>query len=260
MTRRANNEGTIFRRKDGRWCGAYFVPRPGGRGYVRKYVYGKTRAEVHAKLTEVIRKVQQGKPVPVSRQTVKDYLNEWLEQVAVHRVRSSTLQGYRINVRSTSALGSARSAWAACRRATFACCSTTCGRVGCQRDPCSTCTPPCVWPWSTRSERSCCRATPPSWCRHPVPPAPTASRCRSRRPAPGLEGGSRRQVVRAVPRRGHARASPFGGAWRALAGRRPREGSSTHPIDASPCRRNAAAASHEDAALASYRSPPGFGA
>jgi integrase len=57
------------------------------------------RQEVHKKLTDVIRKVHEGKPVPVSRQTVGAYLNEWLDQVAVHRVRASTLQGYRINVR-----------------------------------------------------------------------------------------------------------------------------------------------------------------
>jgi integrase len=99
MTKRANNEGSIWRRKDGRWCGAYFVLRPGGRGRVRKYVYGKSRVEVHKKLTDVIRKVYEGKPVPVSRQTVGAYLDEWLDQVAVHRVRASTLQGYRINVR-----------------------------------------------------------------------------------------------------------------------------------------------------------------
>ncbi len=101
MTKRANNEGSIWRRQDGRWCGAYFVPRSGGRGSgrVRKYVYGKTRAEAHEKLTDVIRKVQQGEPVSVAGQSVSTYLEEWLDQVAAHRVRPSTLQGYSLNVR-----------------------------------------------------------------------------------------------------------------------------------------------------------------
>ncbi len=98
MTRRANNEGSIWRRRDGRWCGAYFVPRPGG-GRVRKYVYGRTRSEVHAKLTDIIRQVQQGVPVPVHRLTVAEYLHEWVHQVAAHRVRPRTLHGYEVNVR-----------------------------------------------------------------------------------------------------------------------------------------------------------------
>lgn len=99
MTKRANNEGSIWRRKDGRWCAAYFVPKPGGRGRVRKYVYGKTRAEVHQKLTEVMRHVQQGIPVPVSSLTVREYLETWLQEVAAHRVRPKTLEGYTNNVR-----------------------------------------------------------------------------------------------------------------------------------------------------------------
>lgn len=99
MTKRANNEGSIWRRRDGRWCGAYFVPRPGGRGRVRKYVYGRTRAEAHQKLTEMVRKVQDDRPVPISRQSVAEYLDEWLRDIAVQRVRASTWQSYEINVR-----------------------------------------------------------------------------------------------------------------------------------------------------------------
>jgi integrase len=99
VTRRANNEGSIWRRRDGRWCGAYFVPRAGGEGRVRKYVYGHTRSEVHARLTEIIRQVQQGVPVPVHRLTVAEYLDEWLRQVAAQRVLPRTLTGYEGNVR-----------------------------------------------------------------------------------------------------------------------------------------------------------------
>lgn len=45
MSKRSNGEGTIFKRKDGRWCGAYF-----DKEYKRHYIYGKTRAEVREKL------------------------------------------------------------------------------------------------------------------------------------------------------------------------------------------------------------------
>ena len=45
MPRRANREGSLYRRKDGRWVGS--VSLPNGR---RKSYYGKTRAEVAHKL------------------------------------------------------------------------------------------------------------------------------------------------------------------------------------------------------------------
>ncbi len=47
MGKRSNGEGTIFKRKDGRWCAAYF-----DENYSRHYVYGKTQAEVKKKLNE----------------------------------------------------------------------------------------------------------------------------------------------------------------------------------------------------------------
>jgi hypothetical protein len=61
--RRNNGEGTVYRRKDGRYEGAaYFLTTSGKRKRVR--VYGKTRAEVHEKLTEAKMRSQQGIPVP----------------------------------------------------------------------------------------------------------------------------------------------------------------------------------------------------
>lgn len=45
MSKRANGEGTCFRRKDGRWQGQYSY-----RGPLGEPVYGKTQAEVRQKL------------------------------------------------------------------------------------------------------------------------------------------------------------------------------------------------------------------
>jgi integrase len=99
MSKRSNGEGSIWKRADGRWCGAYYVPKPGGTGQVRKYVYGRTRKEVYAKLTAISRDVRDGVPVPTGGQTVEAYLAEWLSQVASVRVRPSTLRSYDMNVR-----------------------------------------------------------------------------------------------------------------------------------------------------------------
>ena len=43
MGKRANNEGSVYQRNDGRWCAAC---QANGR---RKYIYGKTQSEVLAK-------------------------------------------------------------------------------------------------------------------------------------------------------------------------------------------------------------------
>lgn len=97
MSKRANGDGSIWQRADGRWCAAYYVPKPGG-GRTRKYVYGKSREDARRKLTEIIRSVDQGVPVPVGGQTVADYLAEWLRHVRP-LIRESTYAAYESNVR-----------------------------------------------------------------------------------------------------------------------------------------------------------------
>ena len=97
MGRRGNDEGSIWRRADGRWSGSVFVPnRIGGRD--RKYVYGATREDVHRKIVELQGQVQRGLPVATGQQTLGAYLTSWLKDVAAHRVRANTLTGYRVNI------------------------------------------------------------------------------------------------------------------------------------------------------------------
>jgi integrase len=72
--RRANHEGTIYRRKDGRWVAAVMLP--GGR---RKSYYGKTRQEVAQKLLVGMKAAQDGLPIPSEQLKVGQYLQEWLQ-------------------------------------------------------------------------------------------------------------------------------------------------------------------------------------
>src|SRR3989442_14361948 len=74
MSRRGNGEGTICKRSDGRWVAA--VSYPDGE---RKWIYGKTRAEVDAKLTSTKRARDQGLPASEERRTLGVFLVEWLE-------------------------------------------------------------------------------------------------------------------------------------------------------------------------------------
>jgi integrase len=88
--KRGNNEGTIVLRNDGRWTAAVTVP--GGK---RKWLYGKTRKEVQEQLTAVLRDVQQGMPIPTSRQTVGQFLRRWLQDAARPTVAPATYDSYR---------------------------------------------------------------------------------------------------------------------------------------------------------------------
>jgi integrase len=90
---RANHEGSIYRRKDGRWVGA--VSLPNGK---RKSFYGATREEVAQKLTSALKTVQDGLPVPSDQLTVERFLREWL-QIAQHEIRPGTWRRYEQMVR-----------------------------------------------------------------------------------------------------------------------------------------------------------------
>ncbi|MFD3381251.1 MULTISPECIES: tyrosine-type recombinase/integrase [unclassified Streptomyces] len=90
---RANGDGTVYQRKDSRWEAAGYVLAPGNtRKRVR--VYGTTRKEALAKLTEKIAASNRGLPVPSAQGSMAAYLTYWLENVAVHHLRENTNTRY----------------------------------------------------------------------------------------------------------------------------------------------------------------------
>ncbi len=96
--RRANGEGSIYRRKDGRYEGAvYLLTTSGNRKRIR--VYGSSREEVHTKLTEVKAKAQQGIPIPDRTHKLGEYLDYWLENVVRPKWRPKTYEHYELIVR-----------------------------------------------------------------------------------------------------------------------------------------------------------------
>ncbi|MFD1273288.1 tyrosine recombinase XerC [Streptomyces kaempferi] len=91
--RRANGEGTITKRADGRYQAATYVYRPDGTR-TRKFAYGKAREEVADKLTELQAKTRQGIPAAESTMAFGDYLTYWLNTIAPQRLKPSTLNSY----------------------------------------------------------------------------------------------------------------------------------------------------------------------
>ena len=93
MRRRGQNEGSIFRRKDGRWCGQINLGWEKGRRK-RKTYYGATAAEVRDALLKARSDQSKSLPVAVERQTVAQFLAEWLEATVKPSVRPLTHEQY----------------------------------------------------------------------------------------------------------------------------------------------------------------------
>ncbi len=100
MGRRGNGEGSIRRRTDGRWEGRYTVHTAEGRH--QKTVYGKTRKEAAAKLTEAMAGRDNGLVFDAGKLTVGDHLERWLDDVvkpsASHRTYSTNAQQVRTHI------------------------------------------------------------------------------------------------------------------------------------------------------------------
>ena len=98
MGKRGQNEGSVYKRKDGRWAGSITLGYRTGKR-VRKHFYGATQKEVNGKLTKAKRDVQQGLPLPAEKQTVGGFLLQWLEDTARLRVKPRTFVGYEHHVK-----------------------------------------------------------------------------------------------------------------------------------------------------------------
>jgi len=95
---RANGDGTVYKRKDGRWEAAGYVLAPGDTRK-RIHVYGTTRKDALAQLTEKIATSNRGIPAPTAQGSVAAFLTYWLETVAIHRLRENTHTRYTACVR-----------------------------------------------------------------------------------------------------------------------------------------------------------------
>jgi len=61
---------------------------------VRKTFYGETRGDLQEQLKKTLRDQQLGLPIAVERQTVAQFITNWLENAAKHRLRPKTVRRY----------------------------------------------------------------------------------------------------------------------------------------------------------------------
>lgn len=93
MAKRANGEGSIYQRKDGRWAASLSVER--GK---RKHFLGSTRAAVNKRLISAMKARDDGLPVVDERQTVGRFLKGWVADKKTS-ARPGTVRGYESKIR-----------------------------------------------------------------------------------------------------------------------------------------------------------------
>lgn len=96
--RRGNNEGSIYRRKDGRWTASINLGYVAGKRK-RKSVYGATRKEVAEQLNKLSLARQQGLPLGSDKLTTGEWLDRWLHSVEPPNTKPKTYTAYEYQIR-----------------------------------------------------------------------------------------------------------------------------------------------------------------
>ena len=94
--KRANGDGSIRKRKDGRWEGRYVVGHDPVTGkMISRNVLGKTQAQVKEKLRTAIENSKRLDYTQTGKYTVGQWMDEWFEAYAKVKVRPSSHQTYK---------------------------------------------------------------------------------------------------------------------------------------------------------------------
>ena len=94
--KRANGEGNIRKRNDGRWEGRYTAGHDPVTGkQIFKNVLGKTQTEVKEKLAKALVEAGQVDFTKAGQYTVGTWMDTWFENVAKIKVRPSSHQTYK---------------------------------------------------------------------------------------------------------------------------------------------------------------------
>lgn len=99
MKKRANGEGSISQRKDGRWVARLSLGNDSNGKRIQKAVYGKTQAEALAKLDNLKQQAKLNSKAMVQADSLAAYLQSWLaDDVAINRA-AKTYEEYEGAVR-----------------------------------------------------------------------------------------------------------------------------------------------------------------
>lgn len=98
MSKRANGEGTIYQRKDGRWAGEVSYISQNGEER-RKFFYGKSQQEILDKIKKFNAEVEGNRVIEPQKLKVGEWLLEWLELYKKPHIRPKTYEQYEAIIR-----------------------------------------------------------------------------------------------------------------------------------------------------------------
>ena len=90
MARRANGEGTVRKRSDGRWEGRYKDPIENS----LKSIYGKTQKDVLTDLRRIFNEIFNGEYIKPVEMTVSEWFDIWLEEYTID-IKPLTYASYK---------------------------------------------------------------------------------------------------------------------------------------------------------------------
>ncbi len=93
MTKKANNEGSIYKDKQGHWRGVVTVASIDGKPK-KKYFYGKTKKEVSDKVNALLLEIKNKTYIEPCRTTLYGWLYTWLKTYCMNNIRATTLVNY----------------------------------------------------------------------------------------------------------------------------------------------------------------------
>ncbi len=91
---RANGEGSIFPYRNGTYAAYVWVTTPAGE-QKRKYVYGQTRDEVHAKWIKLQKEASE-RPITTKSQTLGAFIAYWLREIVKPNLAPATHANYEM--------------------------------------------------------------------------------------------------------------------------------------------------------------------
>ena len=94
-SRRGKNEGSIYKRKDGRWCAQAVLGYDESGKPIRKYIYGKSRQEVAKQLTEstyTVYKHGYSSYMPDANAVFYEELYDWFVTYKMPNIADSTIE------------------------------------------------------------------------------------------------------------------------------------------------------------------------
>lgn len=93
MTKKANNEGSIYKDKQGRWRGVVTIHCSNGESK-RKYFYGKTKKEITEKVNNLLAEINNNTYTAPCNITLYEWFNTWLDTYCRDKLKPTSIVNY----------------------------------------------------------------------------------------------------------------------------------------------------------------------